>query len=296
MKAILTVGIPASGKTSWAEEYCKQTGAKNINRDDLRMRIFELSDYRDYKFNKTNEEHVTMEQRKIIKSYAEAGRDIVISDTNLNKGRNQQLTNFLESLGYDVEEKLFPVDFFEAVKRDYNRRDRSPVGRAVIYRMYRAFMEYIEFEKYVPNTNKPPAYMFDVDGTIASMFDKNGQRLRSPFEFDKVFGDSVIEPVVSVLKELDRKNRIIIISARDDSCQDDTIKWLIKNEIPFDHIVMRDTGDKRPDREAKLDLFNNYIRDDYNIKGVFDDRLSVSLLWMDLGVPLFKVGDPILEF
>lgn len=31
MKAIYTIGVSASGKTTWAEQFCKETGAVNIN-------------------------------------------------------------------------------------------------------------------------------------------------------------------------------------------------------------------------------------------------------------------------
>lgn len=42
MKAIVTIGIPCSGKSTWAEEYCKKTGALEINRDNIRMNLFDL--------------------------------------------------------------------------------------------------------------------------------------------------------------------------------------------------------------------------------------------------------------
>ncbi|CAL9992741.1 polynucleotide kinase [Vibrio phage D484] len=40
MKVIVTVGVPASGKTTWAEQFCAKTGAVNVNRDDARQELF----------------------------------------------------------------------------------------------------------------------------------------------------------------------------------------------------------------------------------------------------------------
>lgn len=126
MKAIITVGVSASGKTTWAEKWCKENGWVNINRDDIRQLLFG----NDYKFSKENEHIVTEYQRFDIKECAKKGKNIVISDTNLNKGRNKMLVGFLEHLGYNVEFKEFYVDLKEAIERD-SKRERS-VGEEVI--------------------------------------------------------------------------------------------------------------------------------------------------------------------
>ena len=40
MKAILTIGVSASGKTTWAEQFVKENEWwVNINRDDIRFTI-----------------------------------------------------------------------------------------------------------------------------------------------------------------------------------------------------------------------------------------------------------------
>lgn len=297
MRAIITIGMPASGKTTWAEEYCKDTGAINVNRDDIRMRIFSLEDYRDYKFTKEREKMVTEQCDIVIDACVKYGYDIVVSDTNINKGKREALVQKLVGLGYDVELKFFPVDFFEACKRNQNRRDKAPIPREVLYRMYRDYYDQFEaHNKYIPDLNKPSAYMFDVDGTLANMYDENGKRKRSPYEWDRVGEDTVIEPVAEVLTRLSALGEIIIVSARDGICYEETMNWLLDNEIPFTELIMRNVGDDRKDRVVKHELFDKHIRNNYNVLGVFDDRLSVSLLWYDLGLPLFKVGDPLLEF
>ena len=54
---------------------------------------------------------------------------------------------------------------------------------------------------------------------------------------------------------------------------------------------MRKNGDYRPDWEAKLELFNEHVRDRYNILAAFDDRNQVVKLWRQLGITTFQVAD-----
>lgn len=107
MKAIITVGISGSGKTTWAEQ---QEGFININRDDIRFDYFcgGVRNWKLYDFKKYEKE-ATRIQKELIEHYAEKGLSIIISDTNLKKDRNNQLKQKLESLGYEVEFKFFPL-------------------------------------------------------------------------------------------------------------------------------------------------------------------------------------------
>ena len=65
MKLILTVGISASGKTTWAEtqKHCMV----NINRDNIRFNIVQPgSDWKTYKHNKKNEKRVTEIELEVL--------------------------------------------------------------------------------------------------------------------------------------------------------------------------------------------------------------------------------------
>lgn len=68
------------------------------------------------------------------------------------------------------------------------------------------------------------------------------------------------------------------------------------HDIPYDHLHMRQTDDKRSDYIIKHEIYNEHIRDKYNILAAFDDRLQVCRLWYELGLPLFRVGDPDADF
>ena len=258
------------------------------------MNLFDLESYNDYKINRLNETHVTDHVNFLINLAKENNRNIVISDTNLNEKYRNALVQKLEDLGYEVEFKIFDVEFFDAVKRSDKRKDKH-IPRQVMYDMYRRYMDYLEsqgsWEKYKPNCKLKPAYIVDIDGTIAT---NDGNR--GFFEWDKVGLDKPIQSVIDIVNMLySAGNQIILLSGRDEVCFDETVKWCQQHGVKFDQLYMRPAGSFEKDRYVKHTLFNE-IKDKYNFKGVFDDRPQVALLWHDLGLTLFKIGDPIREF
>lgn len=152
-----------------------------------------------------------------------------------------------------------------------------------------------KFEKYVPNLLKPEAIIFDLDGTLAY---PNG---RGWFDYKDVIFDLVDKEVARALflyKE--RGFKIIIVTARENktfdgpiynciNVQELTELWLKENNIHYDVIFLRDEFDNRKDAPVKLDIFNNHIRENYQVNLVFDDRNKVVELWRNLGIKCFQV-------
>lgn len=130
----------------------------------------------------------------------------------------------------------------------------------------------------------PDCYIFDIDGTLAHM-----QNHRGPFEWSKVHLDEVDDLMVRILNTLRETNKIIIVSGRDGSCRELTSKWLYNNKIKYDLLFMRPTKDYRKDNEIKEEIYNNHLKDKYNILGVFDDRQQVVDMWRSLGLKCFQV-------
>ena len=288
MKAILTIGIPGSGKTTWAEQQVVLNGFNNINRDDLRMSLFGLEHYSDYVFSRKNEKIATDKVHSIIDEYAKGGMDIIISDTNLNEMYRNKMVKRLEGLRYDVEFKEFPISFETALKRNDKRADKT-IPRAVLFHMWKAWLEYKGQVTYEGDPSKEPCFVFDIDGTLANMGS------RHPFAWDKVQEDKPVDAVVDMLRLLNENNTIIVLSGRDGRCQETTEDWLTTNNIPYSRIFMRTEGDCRKDTEIKMELFNKF-KDDYNVKGVFDDRNQMVRMWKELGIPVFNMGHPDDEF
>lgn len=287
MKAWITVGISASGKTYWTS----QQDAVDINRDWIRFNVIAPgSDWGTYKFNKSKENEVTKIQEQMVMDAHSKGQDVIISDTNLNPNTRNKWVALLTELGYEVEIKEFPITLEQAYKRDSLRT--NGVGQNVIYSQYQKWLEYKGRKTYVPDESKPKAILFDIDGTLAQM------EGRSPFAWDKVGTDSVKELIKAMAIGYNQQGYLVIcVSGRDGVCYDDTQLWLHRNEIPYWYLFMREEGDMRKDTIIKEEIFWNKIANDYNVVGVVDDRPSVVRMWHELKIPnVICVGNPWVEF
>ena len=291
MKLILTVGISASGKTTWAES---QKNIVNINRDNIRFSVVQPgSDWSTYKFNKKNEKRVTELELNAATEVTKFGSDIIISNTNLNSKTREFWKDFAKHHNYEFEIKEFPITLEEAIKRD--RLRQNGVGEQVIRKQYDRWLEYIGRKTYTPNEKLPKCIIVDIDGTIAEM---NG---RGPFEWDKVDTDLPRQFVIDVVTGYaDRHNcHIVFLSGRDGCCYAKTYDWIAKY---FGHDIswtlnMRKTKDFRKDCIVKEEIFWDVVAPKYNVIGVFDDRPQVLQMWHELKLPnVICVGNPFNEF
>ena len=292
MKLILTVGISASGKTTWAEtqKHCMV----NINRDDIRFNIIKPgSNWSTYKFTKMNEARVTEIELSIATDASKFGEDIIVSNTNLNPKTREFWKKFAKENGYEFEIKEFPIALEEAIKRDNLRQ--NGVGEQVIRKQYQQWLEYIGRKTYTPNEKLPNCIIVDIDGTVAEM---NG---RKPFEWDKVDTDLPRQFVIDVVTGYaDRHNcHIVFLSGRDGCCYAKTYDWIAKyvgHDISWT-LNMRKTKDFRKDCIVKEEIFWNFVAPKYKVIGVFDDRPQVLQMWHELKLPnVICVGNPFNEF
>lgn len=293
MKAFITVGISASGKSTWASEYARKNKAIISNRDDMRFSLTGSAGWGDYKFDKKIESIVTSQQLNLALIASKLGKDLIVADTNLNPDYRNTLYANLEDFGYEVEIKDFPITLEEAWKRDSLRG--NGVGRDVIYKQWQQWLVYSGRKQYVSNVSLPKAVMFDIDGTLAQM---NG---RTAFEWGKVGTDTSDEFVVSMAHAYAQDGySILFLSGRDGVCREDTLKWL-QHHMDFvvngNALYMRPANDFRKDTVIKEEIFWRDIAPHYNVQAVVDDRPCVIRMWQDLKIPkVIAVGNQSIEF
>jgi predicted kinase len=307
-----TRGISGSGKSHIALEMVKNSRGKlvRINRDDLREKYFGRP-----VLTAQEELAISKIQRVEVLTMLQLGKDVIVDDTNLPVKVLRSWYDLAQSVPANFN--VIPVEVPLEVALEQNRKRAAAGGRfvpeSVIIDKFERFMPKGKFQKlpdfasmdegkklattklanikiypYVPDLTKPEAWIFDMDGTLALF-----EGLRGPFEWAKVGGDLPHPHVLRLALLLqDLGYKIIITSARDGICRPETIDWLNRHGVKFENLFMRDIGDGRKDYIVKNELFNAEIRDNYNICGVVDDRLQVCRLWFDLGLPLFRVGDP----
>lgn len=167
---------------------------------------------------------------------------------------------------------------------DRDNKRPNGVGETVIRKMYNQYLK-PKPAVYEWNEKLPTAIMCDIDGTLAHMKD------RGPYDWSRV-GEDEVDPIIkNLLKILKEKYVIILVSGRDRCCMDETKQWLEDNGIQYDQLLMRGNGDNSPDIIIKKAIFDVYIKDNYNIEFVLDDRNQVVEMWRSLGLKCLQVQE-----
>ena len=300
-KIKILVGVPASGKSTWArKELARNPNVVSVSRDDFRYGL-RNSGVTEPKIESMITELV---DSTIMKSLS-FGLDVIIDATNLKKSYIEHFINLVKH-NADVEFIVFDISLETAIERDKNRE--KSVGEHVIKKMYKNYKDLLDsyalqnlskrpeseqrFNKIVKtNPNLVDCVIFDIDGTLAHMSN------RSPYDWNKVDRDDVNELVheqVNYHKSLGRE--IIIFTGRDEESREKTKYWLDFYKIHYDHLYMRVDGDMRKDNLVKKEMFQNHIIGKYHPICVYDDRLQVVKMWYELGVFCFNVNQGNHEF
>lgn len=143
-KLTITVGVSASGKTTWVESLNEVEffNTVNINKDDIRFNIIKPgANWKTYN-PKGNETKVTQFQVALVESAVSSRENIIISDTNLNPKVRSFWKDFARKNYYDFEIKEFSISLEEAIKRDANRE--NSVGEEAIKKQYQLWLHYLE--------------------------------------------------------------------------------------------------------------------------------------------------------
>lgn len=294
MKAVITVGISASGKSTWARAHENRHNVV-LERDRVRWEIMEAKGitpcWANWKW-KWEGEVTRLIEKRLASAYA-IKANVIFADTNLNKGRREALKRRLEEMGYEVEIKVFHITFEEALKRDTARE--HGVGFWVLNDQWQRYIA--EFgEQYENPAHLPKCAIVDIDGTAALM---NGKR--GPYELDKVDQDDVNEVCRAMVHGLHSLGvKVIFLSGREgtETCRKLTHEWLRKHYDAYydDTLYMRSEKDLRPDSIIKRELFDEFIRDKYHVVAVLDDRPRVARMWRDLGLNVVQFGNPYVDF
>lgn len=305
-KLIITRGLPGSGKTTWAKDFCAWEPGRRVrvNRDDLRAMLYG----NDYQGNYEREQLVTKIQHQAIRDMLRAGRIVVVDDTNLVLKFAKQLARiaYEEGVPFEVNDEFLSVPLDECLRRNAARPVESRVPNSVIEGMYHRHQlsgrglqpvvyepsAELSIERYVAPAGKPKAILVDIDGTMALM---NG---RGPFDWWAVGDDIPNQPVVDLVWIYYRSAwadaEVIFMSGRDEVCRKETTDWLAQLGFANHKLYMRPSlpaGVQQPkDSVVKLALFNEHIRHAYDVQFVLDDRDQVVEMWRKLGLTCLQVA------
>jgi predicted kinase len=317
--AILTIGLPGCGKTTWAKEYVAHAfnegkQVHRINNDDIREEL-----------NGGTFDHATWTpkfENKVRKLRFErmtealkAGEDIIVDNTHLNTKTLANLKTWLKQNfpHVIVEEKNFcDVPLQVCLDRNAARVARGERGTTpeVIHKMAKEAGLLFLTPPYPIDWELPWTIICDLDGTLA--------RIGKRSVYDCSQCDLLDTPNLHVLNLLrtyqdaatltnskvgylsygyPHVSKIHFFSGRTDNYKVPTTNFLLKTcgfdvvNDPYFEMVMRKTGDSRHDEIIKKEMFDFHIKNKYNVFVIVDDRPRVVRMWHSLGLPVFNVGD-----
>jgi len=153
-------------------------------------------------------------------------------------------------------------------------------------------------------SNRPPAVIFDRDGTLASVdYVRPSDRDNASWDaFNAALPfDAPVPEVAGLLRSI--RPGVVRIMTSGRAAGDypggrhrlfQMKDWIAKHDLPLDVLHMRDGGDMRRDSIVKAEMYRDLIEPFYDVRFVVDDRPQVVDMWRDLGLRVLAVKDPAL--
>lgn len=301
-RLIMTKGLPASGKSTWAKGVCDlDPNVVRVNKDDIRK------EHLRGEWTRAKEKEIVIPTRdRLIHAALMDGKTVIVDDTNLEPIHEKFLKTMAIVHNVPFEKKTFHVSVEEAIARDALRGSES-VGEKVIKDMARRHMGFAEPLISPVGTLEEDehqgewAIICDLDGTLA-LFCQNPKsectchlNHRSPYDASSAVQDVVNWPVWNIITSC--SEHIIFMSGREEKYREQTIAFLENDtadgcslESKDYTLYMRRTGDMRKDSVVKAELFEKHVRYNYNILFVLDDRDQVVELWRSIGLTCLQVA------
>lgn len=135
----------------------------------------------------------------------------------------------------------------------------------------------------------------DLDGTLANCDHRLHYLEGAKKNWDKFFeectDDSVIQPMLHLLKILSEHYAIVFITARPEKNRELTSKWLDKNGVEYSELLMRPNVDFNKSPISKNKMLNELKLKGYKPIYAFDDRADCVQMFIENGVYGFLVGE-----
>lgn len=135
--------------------------------------------------------------------------------------------------------------------------------------------------------DRRPAFIFDVDGTLAL------RGSRDPYRWQDGDEDRPNSAVVAVAKAIAASGApVIFVTGRPEEARGLTERWLEREVSVPGPLFMRPSGDFRRDTDIKREIYRTHVKPSFSMVAIIDDRDQVVRMWRDeLRLPCFQVAD-----
>jgi len=262
-----------------------------VNRDTLRYKV----GYGKYTLDQESE--VNKLEAELIDYAVEDGKNLIIDATNLNPKAIAHWKDFSARTGYEIEFKEFYIPYAEAVKRSKQRRAEGGlyINKTVMLNFYRRYYPERLKEEFTDNRKiteyvegLPDAVICDLDGTLAL------HTGRMPFDWTRCSEDVADPRMLRTLNQyMENGTYVFFITGRTDGlAREETLKWLASQKIGYAwELYTRKNNDKRPGHEYKKSVYEQQLKDKYNVVAVFEDDDKCVEMFRNEGLLTFQVAN-----
>ena len=136
--------------------------------------------------------------------------------------------------------------------------------------------------------------IIDIDGCLANV-DHRLNHIQGSYKDWKSFNEAMVDDPVNtwcknLILRLYPKYEIILVTAREGQYRDITKAWLIKNNILYNELYMRDEGDHGQDDIYKEKVYFEKIKP-REVEFVIEDRKRCVDMWRGLGLTCLTPAD-----
>jgi predicted kinase len=297
---IVTRGLPASGKSTWAKQWVVAAPNRvRVNRDDIREEFYG----KDYKQNGDAENKVSEIENNRLHAALRSKKSVVSDNMHLNPRFLKNFHKMAAQYGLKLQHRDFPIDIEEAKRRNANRERVVPPE--IIDKIAREQLgpngefhyfdgDYTPREFVAPEKPGQLAAGFDLDGTLSNTrgithFVKGKYRNFDMFHRSSFFTETNPE-VEQALRDLQAQGVAVLgTTARGEAYREVTELWLNNKGIHLDNLFMREEGDFRPDYEVKSDMLRDKIKPHYDLAIQYDDNFQAVKAFRDGGINVVVV-------
>lgn len=295
---ILTRGVPASGKSTWAKQWVVAAPNRvRINRDDIREELFG----KEYHGNQTGkaEIRVTEHEYERIQRALRENKSVVSDNMHMNPRFLKAYHNMAKEAGLKLQHRDFPISKEEAFRRNAARERVVP--EHVIEKIYEEHVgpngefhyfdgDYTPREFVAPEKPGQMAYGFDLDGTLSDTRRITHYVKRPKHrDFDMFHRASFFTPpnpeVLQILRDAKAAGFAVLgTTARGEAYRAVTELWMHNNGFEVDNLFMREHGDSRSDYEVKTEMLETKIKPYYDLVHQVDDNVAAVKAFREGGI------------
>jgi uncharacterized HAD superfamily protein len=135
----------------------------------------------------------------------------------------------------------------------------------------------------------PKAIIIDLDGTLTNVDHRIFHVKANPKNWEGFHGlmnkDIINQWCLNILINFQEKGyKILFLTGREEHYREKTLNWLKDHNISFETLWMRKTKDPRPDEVFKKEIYETFIKDQFDVEFILEDRLKVVKMWREIGL------------